>query len=117
MFYKVKEKNKNIVLAEKAKIASSLLDKTIGLMFKESLEGFDGLIITKCNSIHSFFMKIPIHAIFLDKQDKVIKIINDLRPWRITGIYFKANKVLELDASKKIEGLKEGDQVEIICLS
>ena len=62
-------------------------------------------------------MKIPIHAIFLDKNNKVVKIKEEIRPWRLTGMYLKANKVLELEAEKNIDGLTVGDELEVICLN
>ena len=86
-------------------------------MFQSSFEHFDGMIIIPCNSIHTFFMKMPIHAIFLDKMDRVVKIYENLRPWKTTPVFFNAKKVLEISVKRDISNLKEGDYLEVICLS
>ena len=41
-------------------------------------------------------MNYSIDVVFLNKDYRVIKIMRNLRPWRMTGIYFKASQVLEI---------------------
>ena len=111
--FKVVVKGKEIILGEKVIEARSMLERLQGLMFKNSFEGFDGMIITPCCSIHTFFMKMSIHAIFLDKMNRVVKIYEGLGPWRVTPIFFNAQKVLEISTEKDISSLKEGDYIEV----
>ncbi|MCY4644880.1 MAG: DUF192 domain-containing protein [Bacteriovoracales bacterium] len=115
--FRVIVKKKNIILGEKVVEATSFIKRLCGLMFQSSFTKFDGMMIAPCNSIHTFFMKMPIHAIFLDKYNRIVKIYEYLVPWRITRIIFKAEKVLEISTQKNISNLKEGDLVEVICLS
>ena len=84
-------------------------------MFSSDMFGFDGLLIKPCNSIHTFFMQYSLDVAFLDKDLKIVKIIRNLRPWRITGLYLKANQVLELKAGTLDNKIVEGDQV--LCLN
>ncbi len=92
--------------------ASSMKERMIGLMFKEKIEF--GLLIPKCNSIQTFFMKKSIDVIFISKMNEVVKILHDYRPWRISGIYLKANKTLELPQGKAKEyNLRVGEKLEI----
>lgn len=95
------------------KIAESFIARLIGLMFSNSISGFDGLLIKKCNSVHTCFMKYPIDVIFLSKEMKVIKIIRNMKPWRFSLIYFRACQVLEVDKNVSL-GLNEGDDLELI---
>ena len=37
----------------------------------------------KCNSIHTFFMFQRIDVIMTDKNNKIIKIYSNLKPWKI----------------------------------
>ena len=117
MIFKIVVKEKRIILGEKIVEARSFGKRLKGLMGQSSFKDFDGMMITPCHSIHTFFMKMTIHAIFLDKLNRVVKIYENLNPWKVTPIFFKAEKVLEISSKKNISSLREGDSLEVICLS
>ena len=94
-------------------VADDMIGRLIGLMFKKKLVGADGLLIDPCNSIHTFFMRYSLDVVFLGKDNRVVKIIRNIRPWRMTWIYFSARKTLELPAGKLPMDLKEGDVLEV----
>ena len=85
------------ILGYKAKVARNLFERIRGLIGTKDLSSDEGMLILKCNAIHTFFMSFPIDAIFLDKNDNVVKTVKNIRPWRffIWG-GFKAVKVLEV---------------------
>lgn len=89
------------VLGYKAKVARKLFERIRGLIGTEDLAPDEGMLILKCNAIHTCFMSFPIDAIFLDKNDNVVKTVKNIRPWRffIWG-GFKAVKVLEIRSKK-----------------
>ena len=97
------------VICERVKMANTMDERMIGLMMKKDLVGYDGLLIVPCNSIHTFFMRMNIDVLFLDKKNKIVKIIYDMKPWRLTGIYFKAHQVLEMKAGTLSRNIKIGD--------
>lgn len=101
------------ILSKDILIADTLVTRLIGLMFKKQLLGAEGLLINPCNSIHTFFMRYSLDIVFLSSDNKVIKIIRDLKPWRMTWIYFRAKKTLELPAGKLPSDVKEGDILEV----
>lgn len=103
----------NIVVASNVKLASGMIDRMIGLMFKKEMNGFDGLLIDPCNSIHTFFMRYPLDLLFIGKDNKIIKVIRDMQPWRMTWMYYKSHKVLELKAGTLPLAIKEGDILEV----
>lgn len=103
----------NKILSNDILIADTLVTRLIGLMFKKQLIGAEGLLINPCNSIHTFFMRYSLDIIFLSSDNKVIKIIRNLKPWRMTWIYFRAKKTLELPAGKLPSDVKEGDVLEV----
>src|SRR5439155_26363541 len=76
------------ILADRAEEARSFSDRFIGLMGKRRLAFGEGLHIVPCNSIHTFFMRIPIDALFLDREIKIVKAYTSLPPWRLSGIFF-----------------------------
>jgi uncharacterized membrane protein (UPF0127 family) len=65
-------------------------------MGKKDLAGGCGLLLSPCNSIHMFFMLFPIDAVFLDKNNKIMHIEENLMPWRISRYIPRARSVLEL---------------------
>jgi uncharacterized membrane protein (UPF0127 family) len=85
------------ILGYKAKVARKLVERIRGLIGTKDLPPDEGMLILKCNAIHTCFMSFPIDAIFLDKNDNVVKTVKNIRPWRffIWG-GFKAVKVLEV---------------------
>jgi uncharacterized membrane protein (UPF0127 family) len=98
----------------KVREAKSAVERFVGLLGTKNIESDEGLLIHQCNSIHTFFMAYPIDVIFLDKSEKVIKIIRNLKPWRMTSMYWKASKVLELKAGTIPHELHEGSVIRKI---
>jgi uncharacterized membrane protein (UPF0127 family) len=115
-YYTLKSKDGEVICPNMA-IADNIFSRLMGLMFSESLPGCDGLLISPCNSIHTFFMLYSLDVVFLDRNFKVVKAVYDLRPWRLSWIYFKAHQVLEMKAGTLKKDLKSGDQLEAICIS
>ena len=113
-YFKVSKKIDSSLIAQKVFLANDFLNRLIGLMFKESFVEFDGIILDPCNSIHTFFMKMPIDVIFLDKKNMIVKVIEQMPPWRMTRMYFKANKVLELPSGILKGRVSEGDILEVV---
>lgn len=110
---KIINKSRNIILAKKAVLADTFLKRIKGLIGKESFSQGEALVIIPCKSIHSFFMRFPIEVVFLNKENKVIKIISPLKPYRLTGIYFSAYSCIEFPLGTLEETVSLGDILEI----
>lgn len=108
---------KKINLGRNILVADKVLDRMVGLMFSKSLGESDGLLIKRCNSIHTFFMRYPIDLLFLSDEKKIVKIIRNLRPWRMTRLYFRSNQVLELMGGTLDDSIDIDDQLEVICIN
>ncbi len=91
---------KNTLLFNNIKVANSFLDRLIGLLGKNYIGKNEGLLLTKCSSIHCFFMKFDIDVVYLSEDMKVL-YIETVKPWGIGKIVKKTKNVLELhqDAS------------------
>lgn len=72
------------------KICTNIYDRFKGLMFKKSIN--EEYLFPKCKSVHTFFMKINIDIIAINKEGKIIKIYRNTPPNRIIiapkGTYF-----------------------------
>jgi len=83
-------------LADNLKIADNFFKRLKGLLGRNVFDKGDGLHIIPCNSIHSFFMKFRFDAIFLNKNNEVVYLIQDMPAWRISEICFSAHSIVEL---------------------
>jgi uncharacterized membrane protein (UPF0127 family) len=84
-----------------------------GLLGRTSLEPGGGLLIKPTPSVHMFFMRFAIDVVFLDRHNKIVRIVNTLRPWRIAGARH-VYAALELPAgTAERVGLQHGDVLEM----
>lgn len=90
----------NEVIVAHLVTADSLLSRLRGLLGRGALAPSEGLWITPCTSIHMFFMRFPIDAIFIDAHMQVVRVHEDLRPWRMARGGRFAHSVLELPQGK-----------------
>ena len=105
------------VICHKMIVEHKLLMRMKGLMFSSTLPDCDGFLINPCNSIHTFFMRYSLDVVFLDKNFKIIKVIYDLTPWKLTWFYFKATQVLEMKAGTLKRNLNPGEKLEAVCIN
>lgn len=75
--------DKTVVNGIRAEVARTFWQRVIGLMGRKSMPEGEGLLILKCNSIHTCFMRFAIDATFLDRDDNVVKVVRNIRPWRL----------------------------------
>jgi uncharacterized membrane protein (UPF0127 family) len=105
---------RGVHLTEGGRIADSFLTRLVGLLRDRQLEPGDGLWIMPCNSIHSINMKFIFDAIFLDQNLKVIHLMPEMKPWRISPVVWEARSVLELPSGMiSKSGTEMGDQIEM----
>ena len=84
------------VLGVRAKVADTFARRARGLIGRPAPGPGEGMLIPKCNAIHTFFMKYPIDATFLDRDGRVVKVVRGIRPWRpLVWGGWRAVKVLE----------------------
>jgi uncharacterized membrane protein (UPF0127 family) len=95
-------------------MADNPWQRFMGLMGKRELDADSGLCLRPCSSIHMFFMRMAIDAVFLDKDGVVVRIYPSLRPWRVTRVVRKAKACIELPAgSMAAAGVQVGDRLTL----
>lgn len=99
MFLKGKNRNFELVICNKFK------SRLFGNMFKENINNI--LCFPRCNSIHTWFMKLPIDIVMLNKEKKVIYIINNLEPYKIIFPKKNAYYTLEFPTNENIYKLND----------
>ena len=78
-------------------VAETLWTRTRGLLGRDGLGADEGLWIKPCNSVHTFFMKFPLDLVFLDRDLRVRRLYQNVRPNRLV-LPMLAHSVIELPA-------------------
>jgi uncharacterized membrane protein (UPF0127 family) len=111
---KLMNQTQNKVLVDQLETARGLFMRMKGLIGKETIESNYGLWIKSCNSIHTFLMSFPIDVIFIDKNLKVKKCIEQIVPNKIIWPIFGARSVIELKSGfLKEHKTQVGDQLHV----
>jgi len=101
-------------LAERVRVARTALARLRGLLGRRGLAAGEALWLRPCNGVHTFGMIFAIDVIFLDRQLKVVKLVENLRPFRFTWPCLAAHSALELKAQTIARAaLRVGDQLRI----
>ena len=87
---------KNTVIADRVAVANTPLSKMVGLLNRATLKKGEALVIPSCRAIHMFFMKFPIDAIFVDKENRVVGCVDGIRPFSLSPVFWQASFVIEV---------------------
>ena len=97
------------VICERCEIPESALGRMRGLLGRDGLEPGGGMLIDRAPSVHMFFMRFSIDVVFLDRDRRVVRVVERLRPWRIASAR-RAAAALELPAgAAAAAGVNVGD--------
>jgi uncharacterized protein len=101
------------VLATRLETAHTGPTRRKGLLGRDGLAAGEGLWISPCESVHTFFMRFPIDLVYLDRERRIKKTRSAVGPWRLS-VCFSAHSILELPAGTIRETQTErGDALEI----
>ena len=112
---KALNQTQNSVISQSIELADTPWLRMKGLLGRANLPQGQALLITHCNSIHMFFMKFPIDALFLDRTDRVVGAVKTIKPFAISPVFWTADKVLELPAGTiALQNIAVGDQLQFV---
>jgi hypothetical protein len=75
--------------------AAGPFGRAFGLLGRSSLEPDEGMWFDGCASIHTFGMRMPVDALFVDARGRIVAVFDRLQPWR-TAVGRGARDVVEL---------------------
>ena len=100
------------VLAERCRVASGLFQVIFGLHLLPRLAMGEGLLLPGATTIDTTFMGYAIDLVFVDREQRVTKLVPRLAPWRIVWWTSGARDCLELPAGAlEGTGTEVGDQL------
>jgi uncharacterized membrane protein (UPF0127 family) len=112
---RVENVTRGTTVAERVRVASSMLDRVVGLLRTPEVKPGEGLWIESSPSIHMFFMPYAIDAVFVDRAGRVTKVVSNLKPWRIVWWARGARDCLELRAGAATDsGTQPGDSLRMV---
>ena len=104
----------SVCTVDQVQRTETMFERMRGLLGSAVLKPNTGLWISSCNSIHSFFMSFSIDVLYLDKNNTVVRVIEDMQPWRVNACW-PARSVIEFRQGQVAAlGIQTGDTVNCI---
>jgi uncharacterized protein len=97
------------VVCERCLVAATPWARMRGLLGRDELPRGEGILLRPAGSIHTFFMRFPIDAVFLDGEGTVVGVERNMKPWRMAR-RSGAKSVLELPAN--VANVADGQKLE-----
>lgn len=91
--------NRGSVILKDVEVTETFIERFQGLMMKPRMDA-EALIIKPCGSIHMFFMRFSIDAVFMNGSGRILAIEKRLKPWSVSGIHRESRSVMELPAGQ-----------------
>ncbi len=102
-------KQDGTVVCTRCHLATRPFARLKGLLGRAGLEPGEGMLFRPAGSIHMFFMRFALDAIFCDRDLVVIDVERGLQPWRMASR--KGAKVVVEVADGAAENVAAGDRL------
>ena len=115
-YVRVYNKTRERFVATHAAVADGYFSRLVGLLgtTRRWARPGQGLWIVPSHGVHTIGMLYALDLIFLDRQHRVVEVVEKIRPFRISPVSFKADSVLELPVTTvSSTETQVGDQLEI----
>ncbi len=101
------------VVCEHCLVADAPLARMRGLLGRTDLPRGEGILLKPAGSIHTYFMRFAIDVVFLDRDLRVVKVEEHVRPWN--AVRRKGAKaVLELRSGEAVRRrISVGDELTL----
>ena len=106
------EREHGEIVCGRCRLADRPWTRLRGLLGRRGLNRNEGLLLRPVGAIHTLFMLFAIDVVFLDRDYVVLKVVENLRPWRFAAAR-KAKAVLELPPGGA-RRLRTGEQLVIV---
>jgi uncharacterized protein len=103
-----------VTVCESCVVADRIVARMKGLMGRRAMAAGEGMLIRPAPSIHTFFMRFAIDAVFVSHDGEVLKVARNVRPWRASSCRM-AYAVVELAAGEaERREIVVGDRIETV---
>ncbi|MDP7112781.1 MAG: DUF192 domain-containing protein [Myxococcota bacterium] len=109
-YVSIENRSRDSVVVASAVLANTFWSRMRGLLGRPCPAAGEGLLLEPCNQVHMIGMGYPIDVAFISLDGKVLRVVRNLKPWRMTAPCLGARYALETGAGGLAE-LAEGDVV------
>jgi len=100
-------------IATAVELADSSWKRAKGLLGRPSLPEGGGMRFEPTSSLHMWFMRFAIDVIYVDRQERVVKLVRNFKPWRMSWARgARSAYELPVGAIARAE-VQVGDQLEL----
>jgi uncharacterized membrane protein (UPF0127 family) len=110
----IRNLTRDTVLVAKGRIADNRWTRLKGLVGVKHLSDGDGLLIKPCKGVHCMFMSIPIDVVYVDRDDRIVGLDENMAPWQVGRIYISSRYAVEMPAGTIARtGTRVGDALVV----
>jgi len=101
-------------LANDLRVADTHWTRLRGLVGTKEFTQGKGLWIVPCHGVHTLFMSFPIDVLYLNADNTVVHLEENLQPWRFAPVRLNTKTVLEVPAGTvRASGTAVDDCIEL----
>ena len=116
-YRQLREAETGRIVVARLELADNAWKRSIGLLGRQELTPNEGLWLAPCNGVHTLFMRFALDVVFLDRDGIALRLVPNVRPWRICGPVRRARVVIELPAGTITrQQLQVGRRYDIILV-
>ncbi len=101
-----------LVLADALHTAFDSASRRQGLLRQAAWPPGSALIIAPCQAVHTVGMRFPIDVLFVDRAGVVVKVRENVVPWRVAGA-LRGFAAIELPAGTLAGRVARGERVAV----
>ena len=111
---RITNQTRGTLLASDAREARTFISRLVGLLGKSSLRPGEALVIDPCTSVHTAFMRFTIDVLYVNRDGDVIKVVPQLKPFRMSAAGSMRCYVIELPSGiAAATGTTPGDRLQL----
>ena len=104
-------------VATLVEIAATRSTRRRGLLGRDRLDAASAMLLAPCAAVHTAGMRFAIDVVFVDRQGYAVKVVPNLRPWRI-ALAAGGRAVIEMSAGSLASGqVLPGDRLFLAPVS
>lgn len=84
-----------IMLVESVELADTAMKRFRGLIGRKELTDGRAMVLMPCCSVHTCFMRFDLDLVFFSRDFRVVRMVRNVRPWRVVRGGSRAWGVLE----------------------
>jgi uncharacterized membrane protein (UPF0127 family) len=113
-FVRCTNQTRGTLIAERVRVARGPIQVILGLHLLPQLQPAEGLLLPGATMIDTTFMRYAIDLVFIDRSQRVTRLVSRMQPWRMVAGAHGGRDCLELPAGAlEGTGTEPGDQLEM----